>query len=52
MVEVLEFTKKDTPNGFLSTRILPLSTGTIEIRVTKSSEKSGHTTRITGEIPT
>lgn len=38
--------------GYFPTRIIPLSTGTIEIRITKVGSKIGRTTKITGEIPT
>lgn len=52
VVETLEFSKKDTPNGFFTTRILPLSIWRIEIRIIQVGKPSGHSTKITGEIPT
>lgn len=35
VVEMIEFSKKDTPNGFYATRVIPFTSGMIELRVTQ-----------------
>lgn len=51
VVEMIEFSKKDTPEGYFATRIIPLAPGNIEIRVTRVGQLSGKSFKISTEIP-
>jgi murein DD-endopeptidase MepM/ murein hydrolase activator NlpD len=51
VVEMIEFSKKDTPEGYYATRIIPLAPGNIEIRVTRVGQLNGNSFKISTETP-
>lgn len=51
VVEMIEFSKKDTPNGFFGTRVIPLSSGTIEIRVSQVGKPGANVSKISTDLP-
>lgn len=48
---MIEFSKKDTPEGYYATRIIPLAPGNIEIRVTRVGQLNGNSFKISTETP-
>jgi hypothetical protein len=48
---MIEFSKKDTPEGYYATRIIPLAPGNIEIQVTRVGQLNGNSFKISTETP-